>query len=280
MGQSKVKKAAPCRCGSGQPAATCCWTPNGWRKAPKPISLTGTGEHGAHEKCYLRGTNACSTKITGEHPVSEAVLKVLADRELEVSGLPWLKGDKKILRFSALTANCLCSAHSNALSPIDAIGGQFFSALQQCATSGTGLSRHFLFSGHDIERWLMKVIAGFAASKGFAIDGAVLDGAAPADMDFAELLADDSQWKPPLGVYSTQRPGDKFTQRNQVSMSPLLVPGGNLIVGMMADIQGFHLGLLASAIRERDISSRKTRIQNRSSEPRHPAIVGRHVRAY
>jgi hypothetical protein len=94
-------------CSSGQPAATCCLTDNGWRKAPTPVSLANTGENGSHDKCYLRDTKACSTKITGEHPVSEAVLKVLAQSELEVSGLPWLKGEKKILKFGALTANCL-----------------------------------------------------------------------------------------------------------------------------------------------------------------------------
>src|SRR5712671_4320983 len=161
MGQARVKRRAPCRCGSGKPAGSCCLTPSGWRKGPALVTLISTGETGRHDRCYLNKTNACSKKISAEHPFSEAALRVLAEKEIEIEGLPWLKGQKKILPFRALTANCLCKAHNSALSPIDAAGAHFFAAVQKCGTPSEGPNQNYLFSGHDLERWLLKAMAGF-----------------------------------------------------------------------------------------------------------------------
>lgn len=111
MGEAKRKRRAPCKCGSGKPAATCCLSANGWRKAPTIVALKNTGDTGKHDRCYLRETNACSTKISAEHPISKGVLRVLAEKEVQVEGLPWLNGEKKVLRFGNLTTNCLCKAH-------------------------------------------------------------------------------------------------------------------------------------------------------------------------
>ncbi len=70
---------------------------------------------GRHDGCYLRATEACCTKISGEHLISETVLDVLAEKQVEVSGLPWLKGETKKLGFAALTSKCLCRTHNSAL---------------------------------------------------------------------------------------------------------------------------------------------------------------------
>ena len=141
-----------------------------------------------HSGCYLRDTNACSSKISGEHLLSEGVLKVLAEKQVEITGLPWLKGEKKILGFAALTSNILCRAHNSALSPIDAIGARFFSAIQSCGTTTEGLNLAFLFSGHDIERWLLRTVAALAVSKNFAIDCAQLDDTLGRRLRLSELL--------------------------------------------------------------------------------------------
>ena len=79
---------------------------------------------GRHAACYLRATGACCTKISGEHFISETVLNVLAEKQIEISGLPWQKRNKKILGFGALTSGCLCRTHNSALSPIDTMGGR------------------------------------------------------------------------------------------------------------------------------------------------------------
>jgi ribosome biogenesis protein Tsr3 len=49
-----------------------------------------------------------------------------------VSGLPWLKPDEtKILPITQLAGNILCKRHNEALSPLDAMAGRFFTALKE-----------------------------------------------------------------------------------------------------------------------------------------------------
>src|SRR5215475_13015449 len=152
MGEAKRRKIAPCICGTGLPGEQCCWTPTGYHKKPAVIDLHDTGLQGSHDGCYMRRTNACDLKLSGEHLVSEGVLKVLADERVELSGTPWLKGQKKVLPFTALTSNCLCTRHNSRLSPIDVVGANFFSAIQRCGTTDRGRGMYFLLSGHDVER--------------------------------------------------------------------------------------------------------------------------------
>jgi hypothetical protein len=236
----------PCRCGSTFPAATCCLTAHGWHKKPAVVQLAITGMSGSHEACYLRSTDACCTKITGEHLISETVLSVLAYKEIEVSGLPWQKGAKKRLGFAALTTGCLCKTHNSALSPIDTMGGRFFDALQKCGTGETGPNQDFLFSGHDIERWMLRTLAAFGVSKNFAIDGARIDTGFVERLRFAELLEDTTQWKPPLGMYLIQGINYQFTQKENIQLAPILRRGTEEVVGILTDLQGFQIGVLAT----------------------------------
>jgi hypothetical protein len=83
----------------------------------------------------MAATGGCDTKISGEHLMSEGVLKILAEKQVELSGMPWLKGQKKMLVFAALTANCLCTRHNSLLSPIDVVGAKLFEAIQKCGTT-------------------------------------------------------------------------------------------------------------------------------------------------
>jgi hypothetical protein len=251
MGEAKRKRKAPCRCGSGRSAGRCCLGKDGWYKQPENISLRDTGEFGTHPDCYLRSTHTCNPKLSGEHLISEGALKVLAEKQVEVSGFPWLKGEKKILGFAALKGNILCRAHNSALSPIDAVGARFFSAIQKCGTSIEGSHLSFLFSGHDVERWLLRTVAALAVSKNFSIDGAQLDDGLVSRLKLSELLENPAAWKQPLGLYYMEGVGYRFWQKRNVEMMPLLVRGSNDIVGMSIDIQGMKIGVLAA---EHDIA--------------------------
>ena len=245
MGEAKRKRLGPCRCGTGKPAGSCCLSATGWHKKPIKLDLRKTGHSESHSACYLRETNACCDRITGEHMISESVLRVLAQQKIRVSGTPWLdKGETKVLTFGALTTNCLCRTHNSALSNIDAAGGRFFSAVQKCGTTDSGPNLTFLFSGHDIERWFLKTLLALGTSKNFSIDGVRLNKLHP-NMRPIELLEDASAWGPPLGMYATQSPGQMFTRSDSVGLAPLLITGSDDLVGLMADVQGVHLGLLA-----------------------------------
>src|SRR5438105_1508330 len=113
MGEAKRKRlamaAAPCRCGSGRSSDACCLRNGKWHKDASAVSLSGGNAKGTHRKCYLRGLNSCSDKITGEHFISHAALRVLAEEKIDVSGFPWMKeGESRIMTFGSLTTNRLC----------------------------------------------------------------------------------------------------------------------------------------------------------------------------
>jgi hypothetical protein len=103
------------------------------------VNLHNTGLSGKQDNCYMLATGGCDTKISGEHLISEGVLKILAEKQVELSGMHWLKGQKKVLGFAALTANCPCTRHNSLLSPIDVVGAKLFEAIQKCGTTDTGL---------------------------------------------------------------------------------------------------------------------------------------------
>lgn len=179
------------------------------------------------------------------------MLRVLAERELEASGFPWLNGGKKRLRFKNLTANCLCKTHNSALSPLDLAGAQYFEAIQRCGTGDTGSTRNFLISGHDLERWILKTLGALATSNNFSIDGVGLDDAFVERLCFADLLEDTKKWRRPLGLYMLQGMGQRFTRRDNLELAPLILRGSDEVVGIWMDIQGLHVGLLAT---KRDIA--------------------------
>jgi len=246
MGEAKRKRAAPCICGTGLPAEKCCWTSAGYHKKPQVLDLHNTGLTGSHNGCYMRATNGCDTKLSGEHLISEGVLGILADEQIEVSGLPWLKGKSKTLGFQALTARSLCTRHNSLLSPIDAAGADFFQALQSCGTTASGPGLRFLLSGHDIERWMLRSLAIFGVSRNLAIDGAVIDQQFIDRLRIIELLEGAALWTRPLGLYLLGGPGHQFTQRAHVQLAPLLRKGDGELIGITMNVQGLDLALLAT----------------------------------
>ena len=246
MGEAKRKRLTPCRCGLGKPARECCLTPNGWHKRPAILKVHDTGVTGSHASCYLRETNSCDSKITREHLVSELVLQVLAEKEVAVTGLPWLKDQQKVLPFDALVSKCLCGAHNSRLAPIDAAGARFFSAFQTCGTTENPPAQHFLLSGHDLERWLLKTAAALAVSDNFAIDGAVMENALDGTMNVLRLYQDVSAWRPPIGLYAMQGVGYQFTRKDEFQLAPVIKEENDQLAGIVTDIQGFRIGLLAT----------------------------------
>jgi hypothetical protein len=66
----------------------------------------------------MKGLGSCVGPISGEHLISESVIRVLmANGDISVSGLPWLEqGVEKILPPEAFRTNCLCVKHNSSLS--------------------------------------------------------------------------------------------------------------------------------------------------------------------
>ena len=246
MGQAKRKRLGPCLCGGGRAAIDCCWTPAGYHKRPAALDLHNTGLIGNHQGCYMQATNGCDTQLSAEHLISEAVLNVLAEKQIEVMGLPWQRGTKKMLRFGSLTARNLCTRHNSLLSPIDAAGAKFFEAIQSCGTSESAPALRFLLSGHDIERWMLRTLAIFGVSGNFvAKNGANFDQTFIDQLRIVDLLERPGAWVKPMGFYVLGEHGHQFTQRADVPLAVAGLMRDGQLVGMTLVFQGFGLGLIA-----------------------------------
>lgn len=246
MGEAKKKLMIACRCGSGAPAGQCCLTSRGWHKRPELIKVRNTGHSGSHASCYLNATGACSSKISGEHLVSHGILKLLAKKKMVISGLPWLKGAKKLVGFTSMTTNCLCTTHNSALSPLDLVGVRLFEAVRKCQTHKSGTGQRYLFSGHDIERWQFKTFLAFSVSKNLGIRGVAPERRVEPNIAFADFLEDVERWKRPLGMYLFHKMGRTFKRKDTFGFGPVVALKSNEIVGMLTAIQGIHMGLLAT----------------------------------
>jgi hypothetical protein len=156
---------SPCPCGSKRKLSDCCWTGSGLHKAPSNVAPKGPQTNESLETCYASSLGDCSKKLSREHFVSESLLHHLnANKTLQVSGLPWLTTQKKTVPPDALASKILCQRHNSALSPLDAIAVRLFEAFDEGDISGDEQKSLYLFSGHDIERWLLKILCGVAYS--------------------------------------------------------------------------------------------------------------------
>jgi hypothetical protein len=95
------------------------------------------------------------------------LLEILAgdQKTIKVTGFPWALTEKS-LRPKTLESQILCSRHNSALSGLDAIAGRLFDFLLCVSTTGYRRPQVpvALFNGHDLERWMLKVLCGVVTS--------------------------------------------------------------------------------------------------------------------
>lgn len=193
----------------------CCLLRNGMvRKRPAQI-VAPRGE-GAHSRCYARALGGCSEKISKEHWLTADVM-----RTLEQHGVTSFTGfafdPDRPVKPTNIKAKVLCSNHNSALSPLDKVAGSFFAFLLEPTPSGVRL-----FSGHDIQRWLLKIICGMSAAR-----------AASKDRDNSAVIDPDSLWirvlfgrdvdlpDPRTGLYLAMAEGDAANTAAKIVVAPL-----------------------------------------------------------
>jgi hypothetical protein len=248
MGEGKRRKEAvlngPCPCGSATPAHLCCFNGHDWYKLPAVLGLNDLPPASRVEKCYMKELGSCVGPISGEHIISESVIRVLmADGNFSISGLPWLEaGEERILAPKNLKANCLCVKHNSALHPLDDAAQYFFASLKSYLELGAG-SRHAIVSGHDIERWLLKTAKAAAVSKNLARGRERLSGAFSRDEAILDMLDSPGQWPDGAGLYCTMSTGDVNANNPRLQLQPATNDQGEL-VALGLNILGLHFALL------------------------------------
>jgi hypothetical protein len=243
------KPDEPCPCGIGRAYAQCCLGIDGRvYKLPSGRRPPGSQTGVAHARCYMRWSQDCDQQISGEHFISASVLTHLGGPKVKVNGAPWLAADEtKILPIRSLTGDILCKRHNEALSPLDAMAGKFFSALKLIhddILNRKTLSKRwkwFLFSGEELELWLLKTAIGLFHSGNVAKEKRKLSETQTINPACYEILH-DGIFSAPCGLYV--EPIHIPEKINQFQLQPLSDDTGQRMVGLRMNYLSFALILL------------------------------------
>jgi hypothetical protein len=165
----------------------------------------------------------------------------------QFSGVPWLEvGQEKKVGPNALTANCLCKGHNSALSPLDAAAALFVSALRESMEAATA-PNPYLFSGHDIERWLLKTLKAMAVSGNLARGRKKLAGAFKRDIDIIRMLDDHGSWPAGSGLYFIMSSGSRLVNDTRFRIQPWFDAADDEIVGLWTSIVGLQFVMMIAA---------------------------------
>jgi hypothetical protein len=219
-----------CPCQSGKKAKFCCWISKGrWNKAPalvqvRPIPV----EDCANPKCYASLTNKCSTKITREHFISHNILKELVyDRGVKITGLPWIDYETwELLPTESLASKILCENHNQALSDLDAQMGRFFRTIldfDEDFNRDAPKEELAVFSGEDIEKWMLKTVCAMVASSQLATQGQKMD--VPLKREWVDILYNNHSWPEHWGIYFKVPENKTISKFKSISVQPLTGAG-------------------------------------------------------
>src|SRR4051794_18942272 len=95
-----IAASDPCPCGSDRAALSCCLRASGMvSKSPIIFAQPQPPNGYANLRCYFSFTRDCSHSLSGEHYVSESVLKILGgsafgNKSMRAAGLAWQNSDE------------------------------------------------------------------------------------------------------------------------------------------------------------------------------------------
>lgn len=235
---SKISKYKSCPCGSFNKAKFCCAMHRIWFKPPALVTTAGGPTGISNPKCYLNATADCDSKITGEHFISKGLLSQMSTNDTaKIAGLSWQTPETfDIVGIKSLVSNILCKRHNESLSPLDKESARFFGKLYSYQSGQQSsvkiVTEEFnIFSGFDIERWLLKALAGLLASKNWKTYSC--------NINYSELLTAPNAWPAGAGMYvQTNAP---LYQTHSLLLCPAVKTGTLEIAGLQASICGLDL---------------------------------------
>jgi hypothetical protein len=157
--------------------------------------------------------------------MSEGALEMWAGgRTIELRGLTWMQDDDlRAIPISRLASNILCKDHNTALSPLDALGRRWVAHLSTINADINSVASPrpitlFLVNGHDLERWMFKMLCGLVVSGSIDVTG----------------IGDPRDWRPPrdwlemiygvrpipsgCGLNFIGQPGEELRERIEVGV--------------------------------------------------------------
>jgi len=217
---------------------------------PSRLTPPGPRTEYSHPSCYLRATTDCSEELSREHYISRDVLEVLGESSINISGVPWLEeGERKNLGLNALTAKVLCKRHNENLSPLDAMAGRFFRAILGDESVLFGPRRVALFSGDDLERWILKVLFGAVSSVNAVASYAERNQQLIMPAESTDLLLDRREWPSGVGLGILVEVGQSmFSRPLDVNFAPLFRRPDFLVQGATVKLAGLELAIRLTTV--------------------------------
>ena len=142
-----------------------------------------------------------------------------------------------------MRSNILCARHNNALSPLDTEAGRFirtFGEYDANFNTSQPVPQIAVFSGEDIERWMLKTVCGMVAAGQVAKDGIVQSRAVP-DV-WVDVLYRLASWPTGWGVYLAP-PAVTYHSRS-FSFVPKMHPLTGQVLAAEMEFNGFRFVLL------------------------------------
>ncbi|MHA7663254.1 hypothetical protein [Mycolicibacterium sp. HS_4_1] len=127
-----------------------------------------------HKKCYANTRGGCSTKISGEHFVSECLIKLYSfdDPDIKIKHDTGF-GVQNFVSPKQFKTNILCEKHNNDLHTADDAALQFATFIRGIAlkfrngAGEWGTNEEITISGEDLQIWVLKLILNHAVGKAF-----------------------------------------------------------------------------------------------------------------
>ncbi len=244
---------SPCPCGSTLRGSDCCWITSKFHKESSKVTPKPPRTNHSLTRCYASVLADCSIKISREHFISESLLNYLnRDKNLLISGFPWVDSGGKSLPPSSLTSKILCERHNSSLSPLDSIAVRLFNAFDERGATGSGQKLLYLFNGHDLERWLLKILCGFACSGSLPLD---FDRDISIPKGWCEILFGNSDFAPNQGLYVCKDIGHQFKARGDLAF--MAITNNERLTGFGMYICGYELILSMSGMPNRRFDGRQ-----------------------
>ncbi len=245
--RQEFNRTDSCPCGSGVNAGNCCLKGAGlWNKRPANVQPPAPASRFANPNCYAHSTNDCSSKMSREHYISHDVLRCFesAAGTVGLTGAPWLASNtEKSLSPERLVARILCSRHNHALSPLDAEAGRLFRTIgnfDRDFNEKDPSDAKAVFSGEDVERWMLKTVCGMVASghvsKGGIVQSKIVNQA------WVDVLFRKTTWQALVGMYVGTP--ERTYHSSSFSFQSLIHPKTGELVSVELQLNGITFSLL------------------------------------
>ena len=208
----------------------------------------------AHPDCYASPLRGCSSQISKEHYVSDAILRLvsLGEPSVLVRNLTFQSpGTLEPLGINSLVAKVLCSKHNSDLSQFDHAGQSLFAGMEQIdsrAGHGHELSAVIQIDGDDLERWMLKTLCSGLFSGTIPVSGGSIK-TERATSEWLQILFESAPFPRGHGLYvGAGTPGKVFSTEPSVLKAEVVSDAQDVVIGFNVWVFNFSFLLVLASL--------------------------------